>query len=203
MKQIKVDETVIPKMDGVFFKRTLPKHYHRFYPCLDNDGDLVFGKHVVCHWIDKTRFECSGTPECPYCQKKVKKTYKKMVALVDLKASPDKMQLWEMPISVWIRLKKFIDENGIECLGDDGITFCIEYDAKESPSSQYSISPVLRHKVQLSNDENLLSFNPVLTKDESVIEVDDMLSDSNDISEQINSDDTDDTDDTDMDDMLF
>lgn len=160
MSGIKVDETVIPKSNNAFFKRSAPKHYLRFYPCKDDNGDLVFGKQVVCHWIDNKRFECTGALACPYCLRKEKKTYKELVGVVDRQLSSDKMQLYELPISVWIKLKKFIDENGVECLGDAGVTFCLEYDAKEVPSNQYSLSPVLKDKVKLANEDKILSFNP-------------------------------------------
>uniref|UniRef100_A0A6H2A0W7 Bacteriophage T4 Gp32 single-stranded DNA-binding domain-containing protein n=1 Tax=viral metagenome TaxID=1070528 RepID=A0A6H2A0W7_9ZZZZ len=161
---IEIDQTKVPRnASGAFYKR--PKEgpfYLRFYPFKRKDGSLKFAKHVVHHWIDGKRFDCTagnGKP-CQYCEKQIKPTHRKRVAVVDRQKTSEGLKLYDMPITLWDMLNAFLSANGESAIGDKGVTFAISYDSNKSPASQYSMSPLLKDKQVLKFDDKLLPYDP-------------------------------------------
>ena len=160
-----VDDTKVPSNGDLFFKRPDGKFYVRFYPCKMPDGTLRVGQHVVSHWADGQRFECTGKG-CEKCKEGLKKTHRKRVGVVvravgetPVPVDQAKVKLWDAPMSVWNVLYAYIEENGDSCIADSGVTFRIDYDRNKSPASQYSVIPAPKDKVVFDLEKSVPFFD--------------------------------------------
>jgi len=168
MSKVTYDNTEVPRGNGgIFFKRPNGKFWIRLYPFKKSDGSEVIGKHIISHWVDKVRTDCTGDG-CELCKQDVPQSHKKRVAMVlrkegAAKGSPlePKMLLWDMPMTVWDQVMSFAKENdsSLEIGGDKGVTFAIEFDNAKPPVSKYSVSASLADKEALKMDNELLPYN--------------------------------------------
>ncbi len=159
-KEIEIEICEIPVAQGSGKYLRMPTDgntlYIRVYPFKKSDGKRKLGRPTACHWIEHKRHECIGK-DCPHCKKGVELTYKVEVACVDRQNTPDRMQILEVPRSVFGMVTQSMKENGSSILGDSGVTFALSYNRQ---LKKYSVSPVIKDKTVLKNGNKLLSFEP-------------------------------------------
>ena len=167
-----IDQTVVSSSGNLFFKRPDGKFKVRFYPCKLPNGKLRVGQHVISHWVENKNYPCTGTG-CVHCKAGVPQQNRKKIGVVNRMSadiSTQRVQIWQMPISVWGQLQAHIDENGDGCIGDDGADFAITYDSAKSPAQQYTMVVSQKGSVVLSLDSTVPFFDKPAVVEEGYAE---------------------------------
>jgi len=160
----KVRLTQSDKMASSWFKRPVGDFNLRIYPFKDTDGSFVVGRKKNYHFDsaaaeNKDKVIPCTPKDCPWCKKEQegkklekatkgekkysgpRKVQKMDVAVVDV-STPDKLQCWSMPISVWNEVEYIIAKKGEKLLGNKGRNFEFNYDPNE-PVAQNKYHVVL------------------------------------------------------------
>jgi len=110
---------------GIFFKRTAPEHFLRFYTFL-HEGKTKLTVQKKLHWEGNKSFPCTGEG-CEKCKVKAPQT-KYSVNMVDRKVNPPKALIWDMPSTVCQWLHSYHASSGDSIFGNEGRTFKLNYD---------------------------------------------------------------------------
>jgi hypothetical protein len=136
------------KESGAYYKRTSNSVFLRFYK-FDHEGQAKLMVPKYLHWEGNKATRCSGKG-CELC-KTARPQVKMTINVVDRKQTPNKIQIWDMPVSIAAYLQKYHEGAGDAMFGNSGKTFRIDYD---EATKKYIVMPFDKDSAVLTIDKS-------------------------------------------------
>ena len=148
---------------GDFWKRTKKKHVLRFFAFL-HDGRFVLAVRRVLHFVSGQPADCEG-PGCALCKeaadsndRRLRATEKFSMVIKDMDSEEEVLQVYDVPVSVYNKLKANIDEaeKPEDIIGNEGVDFVLTYDGDALPANQYALTPKIKGSVVLDFEDDVI-----------------------------------------------